>query len=183
VKKEENVKTMIKSDKAKILAKDDEVKAEGKTAQKFEFSKATKINREIETKAFVTLPHLPAIISKIPVFTFFSFISSFNISTLILNSRIADPLDPRSQTLIIGDLRSCKQRPFSQQTASSQADLIVQSFATADSIRPFTIPGNRQEAHYRKQITGPLWYLTTYSQAKPGTLKPSFIPIHLYSTT
>ena len=65
VKSKENLKTMIKIDEAEIIARDDEVKAIGRTAQEFRASKGKQIDQGIETKALITLPHPSATISYI----------------------------------------------------------------------------------------------------------------------
>ena len=113
VKSKENLKTMTKVDEAKIIAGDDEVKAIEKTVEGFRASREKQIDRGIETKALITLPHPSATISYISILTFTSFIGTFNIFISIFSSCIADLLDPHFQTLVIGDLSNCKLQPVS----------------------------------------------------------------------
>jgi hypothetical protein len=156
VKSKENLKTMIKIDGAKIIARDDEVKDIEKTAQEFRASKEKQIDQGIETKALITLPHPSATISYISILTFTSFIGTFNIFISIFSSCIADLLDPHLQTLVIGDLSNCKLQHLTRPTASNQADTVVKSLANADSTRPFKIPGNWPEAYYKSRSQNPL---------------------------
>jgi hypothetical protein len=153
VKSKENLKTMTKIDEAKIIARDDEVKAIEKTVEEFRASKEKQIDRGIETKALITLPHPSATISYIPILTFTSFICIF---ISILNSFVADPLDHHFQTFTIGDLSDCKLRHLSRQTASIQADTVVKTLANPDSIRPFKIPGTWPDVHYKSRSRNPL---------------------------
>ena len=148
---------MIKIDEAKIIARDDEVKAIEKTAQEFRASKEKQIDKGIETKALITLPHPSATISYIPILTFTSFICIF---ISILNSFVADPLDHHFQTFTIGDLSDCKLQHLSRQTASIQADTVVKTLANPDSIRPFKIPGTWPD-YIIKTDSGTLLFLAT----------------------
>ena len=129
-----------------MIARDDEVKAREKTLKEFRARKEKQIDREIDTEAFTTLPYPFATIFHISIF-----ICTFNICIAIFNSLIADPLDHHSQTFTIGDLSDCKSRHLSQQTASTQADTVVKTLANPDSIRPFKIPGNWSEVHYKSR--------------------------------
>jgi hypothetical protein len=174
VKSKENLKTMIKIDEAKIIARDDEVKAIEKTAQEFRASKEKQIDKEIETKAFITLPHPSATISYISIFTFNSFICTFNIFISIFSSFIADLLDHHFQTFVVGDLSDCKPRHLTQQTASRQADTVVKSLANTDSTRPFKIPENWPEAHYKSRSQHPL----VLSHLLPDRFRKSEIKFH-----
>jgi hypothetical protein len=156
VKSKENLETMIKIDEAKIIARDDEVKAIEKTVEEFRARKEKQIDKRIETKALITLPHPSATISHISILTFTSFICTFNIFISIFSSLVADLLDHHFQTFIIGDLSDCKLRHLSRQTASIQADTVVKTLANTDSIRPFKIPGNWPEVHYKSRSQNPL---------------------------
>ena len=51
MKSKENLQTMIKTDEAKMIARDDEVKAIEKTVEEFRARKEKQIDRRIETKA------------------------------------------------------------------------------------------------------------------------------------
>ena len=118
---------MIKTDEAKIIARDDEVKAIEKNVEDFRARKERQIDRRIETKASMTLPHLFATTSHISILTF-----------------------------TIGDLSVCKLRHLSRPTASIQADTVVEALANPDSIRPFKIPGNWPDVHYKSRSRNPL---------------------------
>jgi hypothetical protein len=156
VKSKENTETMIKIDEAKIIARDDEVKAIGKTVEEFRARKEKQIDKRIETKALMTLPHPFATTSHISILTFTSFICTFNIFISIFSSLVADLLDHHFQTFIIGDLSDCKLRHLSRQTVSIQADTVVKTLANADPIRTFKIPGNWPEVHYKSRSQNPL---------------------------
>jgi len=157
VKSEENLKTMTKiDDEAKTIARDDEVKAITKTLKEFRARKEKQIDRKIETRASITLPHPFATTSHISILTFTIFICTFNILIAIFNSLVPDPLDQHYQTFTIGDLSDCKLRHLSQQTASNQADTVVKTLANPDSIRPFKIPGTWPEGHYKNRFRNPL---------------------------
>ena len=132
------------------------MKAIGRTAQEFRASKEKQIDQGIETKALITLPHPYATSSYIPILTFISFIGTFNLIISIFSSCIADIVDPHFQTSVLGDLSSCKSKHLTQQTASNQADTVIETFASTDSIRPFKIPGNWPEAHYKSRSQHPL---------------------------
>jgi hypothetical protein len=179
VKSKENLKTVTKIDGAKIRARDDEVKAVEKTIEEFRPSKKKQIDKGVETKAVITLPHPSATISYILILTFTSFIWIF---ISILNSFVADPWDHHFQTFTIGDLSDCKLWHLSQSTASIQADTAVKTLANPDphDLSKFLEIGLR---HTTKADHRTLWFLATYSQAESGNLKPSFTLIHLYSTT
>jgi hypothetical protein len=156
VKSKENLETMIKIDEAKIIARDDEVKAIEKTVEEFRARKEKQIDKRIETKASMTLPHPFATISHISILTFTSFICTFNIFISIFSLLVADLLDHHFQTFIIGNLSDCKLQQLSRQTASIQADTVVKTLANADSIRTFKIPGNWPEVYYKNRSQNPL---------------------------
>ena len=132
------------------------MKAIEKTAQEFRASKEKQIDKAIETKALITLPHPSATISYISILTFTSFIGTFNLIISIFSSGIADLVDPHFQTLVIGDLSNCKLQHLTQQTASKQADTVVKPLANTDSTRPFKIPGNWPEAYYKSRSQNPV---------------------------
>jgi len=127
VKGKENLETLIKIDKAKIIARDDEVKAIEKTVEEFRARKERQIDKRIETKASMTLPHPFATISHVSILTFTSFICT-----------LENPSD-------------CKLQQLSPQTASIQADTVVQTLANADPIQTFKIPTNWPEVHYKNR--------------------------------
>jgi hypothetical protein len=174
VKSKEKLKTMIKIDEAKIIARDDEVKAIEKTLKEFRARKEKQIDRKIETKASSTLPHPFATSFHISILTFTILICTFNIFISIFNSLVADPLDHYAQTFTIGDLSDCKLRHLSQQTASTQADAIVKTLANPDSIRPFKLPGTWPEVHYKSRPRNPL----VPSHLLPGRVRKSETKFH-----
>jgi hypothetical protein len=177
VKSKENLETMIKTDEAKIVARDDEVKAIEKTVEEFRVRKEKQINRRLETKASMTLPHPFATTSHISILTFTNFICNLNIFISIFSSLVADPLDHHSQTFTIGDLSDCKLRQLSRQTASTQADTVVKALANPDSIRPFKIPGNWPDVHYKSRPRNPL----VPSHLLSGRVRKSETKFHLDS--
>jgi hypothetical protein len=175
VKSKENLKTMIKiDDEAKMIARDDEVKTIEKTLKEFRARKEKQIDRKIETKASITLPRPFATTFHISILTFTIFICTFNIFIAIFNSLVADLLDHHSQAFTTGDLSDCKLRHLSQQTASTQADTVVKTLANSDSIRPFKIPGNWPEVHYKNRSRNPL----VPSHLLPGRIRKSETKFH-----
>jgi hypothetical protein len=180
VKSKENTKTIIKfDDEAKMIARDDEVKAMEKTLKEFRARKGKQIDREIDTEASITLPYPFATTFHISILTFTIFICTFNIFIAIFNSLVADPLDHHSQTFTIRDLSDCKSRHLSQQTASTQADTVVKTLANPDSIRPFKIPGNWSEVHYKSRSRN----LLVPSHLLPDRVRKSETQFHSYATT
>jgi hypothetical protein len=151
VKSKENLQTMIKTDKAKMIARDDEVKAIEKTVEEFRARKEKQIDRRIETKALKTLPHPFATNSHISILTCTRVICTFNIFISIFSSLVVDLFDRHFQTFTMGDFSDCKLRHLSRQTASIQADTVVKTLANLDFIRPFKIPGNWPEVHYKSR--------------------------------
>jgi hypothetical protein len=168
---------MIKTDEAKMVARDDEVKAIEKTVEEFRARKEKQIDRRIETKALKTLPHPFATNSHISILTFTSIICTFNIFISIFSSLVADLFDRHFQTFTIGDLSDCKLRHLSRQTALIQADTVVKTLANPDSIRPFKIPGNWPEIHYKSRFRNPL----VPSYLLSGRVRKSETQFHLDS--
>jgi hypothetical protein len=164
-------------DEANTIARDDEVKAITKTLKEFRARKEKQIDRKIETRASITLPHPFATTSHISILTFTIFICTFNILIAIFNSLVPDPLDQHSQTFTMGDLSDCKLRQLSRQTASTQADTVVKALANPDSIRPFKIPGNWPDVHYKSRPRNPL----VPSHLLSGRVRKSETKFHLDS--
>ncbi len=131
MKNERKLRTLLKTAKAKVTAKADEVKALERTLKEF---------RVENEKSPVTLPPHFATTFNISILTFTIFTFTFNIFISIFNSFVADPLDHHFQTLPIGDLSNCKASGLSQQTISAQAETIVNALANPDSIRLFKVP-------------------------------------------
>jgi len=182
VKSKEKLETMIKIDGVKIIAKDDEVKAIGKTDEEFRVKKEKQIDKRIETKALITLPHPLAITSYISILTITSVVCTLNIFISIFNALVAKFSDHHFQTFIVGNLSDCKLQHLSRQTALVQAKTVVKTLANTDSTLTFKIPGNWPEIPY-KVDPRTRWFLATYSQAESGNLKPNFTLIHYHSTT
>ncbi len=156
VNNEEELETLLKTAKAEMTAKADEVKAIEKILEEFRVEKEKPVDKRIETEASVTLPPHLATMSDSSIFTFTIFIFTFNFFISIFNPFVADPLDHHFQTFTIGDLSDCKLRHLSQQTASIQADTFVKTLANPDSIRPFKIPGTWSDLHYKSISRNPL---------------------------
>ena len=153
------------------------MKAIEKTLEEFRVGKEKQIDKKIETKASITLPHPFATTFHISILTFTIFICTFNIFIAIFNSLVADLLDHHSQTFTTGDLSDCKLRHLSQQTASTQADTVVKTLANPDSIRPFKIPGNWSEVHYKSRSRN----LLVPSHLLPDRVRKSETQFHLDS--
>ena len=175
MKSKENLETLIEIDKAKIIARDDEVKAIEKTVEEFRARKERQIDKRIETKASMTLPHPFATISHVSILTFTSFICTRNNFISIFDSFVADLVDHHFQTFLIENPSDCKLQQLSPQTASIQADTVVQTLANADPIQTskFLQTGLR---YITKTDPRTFWFLATYSQAESGNLKPKFHP-------
>ena len=90
MKSKENLETMIKTDEAKIIARDDEVKAIEKIVEELRARKEKQIDRRIETRALKTLPHPFATNSHISILTLTRVICTFNIFISIFSSLVAD---------------------------------------------------------------------------------------------
>jgi hypothetical protein len=136
VKTEEKLITLLKTAKAKVTAKADEVKAVKaieKTLQVFRVEKEKQIDKKTEAEASVTLPPHFATTLNISILTFTIFIFTSHIFTFI---SIFDPFvsDHHFQTFTIGDLSDCKGPCSSQQTNSAQIKTTVNAFANPDSI-------------------------------------------------
>ena len=57
MKSKEKLETTLRTVEAKIIARDDEVKAIEKTLEEFRVGKEKQIDKKIETRASITLPH------------------------------------------------------------------------------------------------------------------------------
>jgi hypothetical protein len=79
VKKEGKLRTLLKSAKAKVTAKADEVKALEKTLKEFRVEKEKQVDKKIEAESSVTLPPHFATTFNISILTFTIFIFTFNI--------------------------------------------------------------------------------------------------------
>jgi hypothetical protein len=158
VKTEEKLITLLKTAKAKVTAKADEVKAVKaieKTLQVFRVEKEKQIDKKTEAEASVTLPPHFATTLNISILTFTIFIFTSHIFTFI---SIFDPFvsDHHFQTFTIGDLSDCKGPCSSQQTNSAQIKTTVNAFANPDSIRLFKVPETQPDTHSRSLPRNPI---------------------------
>jgi hypothetical protein len=140
VKNKGTLRTPLKTAKAKVTAKADEVKALGKTLKEFRVEKEKQVDTKIEAESPVTLPPHFATTFKISILTFTIFIFTFNFFISIFNPFVSDPLDHHFQTVTIGDLSDCKVPCLSRQTISAQTKNTVNALANPDSIRLFKVP-------------------------------------------
>ncbi len=155
VKNERKLRSLLKTAKAKVTAKADEVKTIEKTLKEFRVEKEKQVDKKIEAESSVTLPPHFATTFNISILTFTIFILTFKIFIAIFDPFVADPLDHHFQTFTIGDLSNCKRQHLSQQTTSVQADTLVKTLANPDSIRPFKIPGTRPDLRYKSISRNP----------------------------
>jgi hypothetical protein len=133
VKNEGKLKALLKTAKAKVTAKADEVKAIEKTLKEFRVEKEKQVDKKIEATSSVILPPHFATTFNIPILTFTIFLSIF----LFFNPFVSDH---RLQTFTIGNLSDCKVPGLSRQTISAQAKTTVNTLANPDSIRLFKVP-------------------------------------------
>jgi hypothetical protein len=146
VKNEGKLRTLLKTAKAKVTAKADEVKALEKTLKEFRVEKENQVDKKIEAESSVTLPPHFATTFNISILTFTIFIFTFNIFIPIFNPFVSDH---HFQTFTIGDLSDCKVPCLSRQTISAQAKTTVNALANPDSIRLFKVPEMQPDPHSR----------------------------------
>jgi len=146
VKKEEKLETLLRTAKAKVTAKADEVKAIEKTLEEFRVEKDKQVDKKIEAEASVTLPPHFATTINISILTFTIFIFTFNIFISIFNPFVSDH---HFQTSTIGDLSDCKAPCLSQQTNPAQTKTTVNALANTNSIRLFKVPETQPDPRYR----------------------------------
>jgi len=140
VKNKEDLETILKTRKAKVTARADEVKAIEKTLEEFRVEKNKQIDKKIDTEASITLPPHFATTLNISILTFTILIFTFNIFISIFNPFVADPSDHHFQTFTSGDISDCKVPCLSLRTNSAQMKPIVNALANSDSIQLFKIP-------------------------------------------
>ena len=160
-----------------MTAKVNEVKAIEKTLTGFRIEIEKQLNKKIGSEPTITLPPHFTTMFNIPVFIYISIIFTifiFKNFISISNSVVSDPSDHHFQRFTIGDLSDCKLRHLSRQTASIQADTVVKSLANTDSTRPFKIPENWPEAHYKSRSQHPL----VLSHLLPDRFRKSEIKFH-----
>jgi hypothetical protein len=146
VKNEEKLRALIKTAKAKVIAKADEVKALEKTLKEFRVKKGKQVDKKIEAEASVTLPPHFANTFNTFILTFTIFTVTFNIFISIFNPFVSDH---SVQTFTIGDISDCKVPGLSRQTISAQAKTTVNALANPDSIRLFKVPETQPDPRYR----------------------------------
>ncbi len=120
------------------------MKAIEKTIEEFRARKEKQIDRKIETKASITLPHPFATTFHIFILTFTILIFSsniFNFNPFVSTHHV--------QTFTIGDLSDCKALYSSQPTNSAQTNATAKAIASTDSIRLFKIPEQPPDSHPR----------------------------------
>jgi len=156
VKNEEKLESLLKTAKAKVTAKADEVKALEKILEEFRVEKEKPVDKRIETEKSVTLPPHFATTSNISILTFTIFIFTVDILISIFNPVVNNPLNHHFQTFTDGDLSDCKLRHLSRQATPVQADTLVKALANPDSIRHFKIPGTWPELCYKSISRNPL---------------------------
>jgi len=151
VKSEEKLETTIKTVEAKIIARDDEVKAIEKTLEEFRARKEKQIDRKIETKASITLPHPFATTFHIFTLIFNILIFTFTIFIFTSNTPIFNPFVSAHhvQIFTIGDLSDCKAPCLARPTNSAQTKATVKALASTDSIRLFKVPEKQPDLRSR----------------------------------
>ncbi len=107
VKNKGKLGILSKTEKAKVTAKANEVKALEKTLKEFRVEKEKQVDKKIEAEAPVTLPP-PLANTYISILTFTIFIFTFNIFISIFNPFVADPSDHHFRTFTSGDISDCK---------------------------------------------------------------------------
>ncbi len=98
---EEKLESLLKTTKAKMTAKADEVKAIERTLEEFRVENEKPVNKRIDTEESVTLPPHFATTSNISILTFTNF---FNILISIFNLVVSNLLNHHVQTFTNGDL-------------------------------------------------------------------------------
>jgi hypothetical protein len=171
VNNEEKLESLLKTTKAKMTAKADEVKAIERTLEEFRVEKERPVNERIDTEASVTLPPHFATTSNISILTFNNF---FNILISIFHLVVNNPLNHHVQTFTNGDLSDCKLRYLSRQTAPVQANTLVKALANPDSLLHFKIPGTWPELCYKSITRNPL----VPSHLFPGRVRKSGINLY-----
>jgi len=144
VKNKEDLETILKTRKAKVTARADEVKAIEKTLEEFRVEKNKQIDKKIETEASITLPPHFATTFNIFILTFTIFILTYNI--FIFNPFVSAY---HVQRFTIGDLSDCKAPCLSRPTNSAQTKATVNALASTNSIRLFKVPEKQPDPRSR----------------------------------
>jgi hypothetical protein len=152
VKNEGKLGSLLKTAKAKVTAKADEVKAIEKTLKEFRVEKEKQVDKKIEAKASVTLPPHFATTFNIPILTFSIFTFTYHIFS-IFNPLVAEH---HSQTFTIGDLSFCTGPCSSRRADLAPATTTIKAFANSDSIRLSETPETQPDLHFRSLPRNPI---------------------------
>jgi len=114
------------------------------------------LNQRIGSEPTSTLPSHFTDMFNISIFIYILTIFSFKNFISISNLITSDPVDHYFQTFTVGDLSDCKMLYLSRQTASVQAETLVEALANSDPIRLFKVPETRPELCYRNLLWKPL---------------------------
>jgi len=156
VKNKEKLETLLKTAKAKVTARADEVKAIEKTLEEFRVEKEKQVDKKIETETSVSLPPHLATTSNISILTFTICILIFNIFISVFNP---SALDHHFQTFTIGNLSDCKVPCLPRQTISAQAKTTIKAFANTDSIRFFKVPETQPDPNLHRNLLVPRYLI------------------------
>jgi hypothetical protein len=176
VKSKEKLETTLKTVKAKMTARADEVKAIEKTLEEFRVGKDKQIDKKIETEASITLPPHFATTFNIFILTFIIFIFTSNI--FIFNPFVSTH---HVQISTIGDLSDYKAL-YSRPINSAQAKATTKALASTDSIRLFKVPEKQPDARSRKLHRNLLVPRYLLSGQIRKSEKRSLPPFYSYST-
>ncbi len=157
MKNEKKLETLLKTAKAKVTAKADEVKAIERTLEEFRVEKEKQADKKIETEASVTLPPHFATTSNISILTYTIYIFTFNIFISIFKPFVSDH---QFQTFTIGNLSDCKAPCLPRQTNSAQAKTTVKALASTDSIRFFKVPEMQPDPNLHQNLLVPRYLLS-----------------------
>ena len=144
MKSKEKLETTLKTVKAKMTARADEVKTIEKTLEEFRVGKDKQIDKKIESEASITLPPPFATTFKIFILTFTILIFTsniFNFNPFVSTHHV--------QIFTIGDLSDYKALYLSRPTNSAQTKATTKALASTDSIRLFKVPEKPPDSRSR----------------------------------
>jgi hypothetical protein len=175
VKSKEKLKTTLKTVEAKIIARADEVKAIEKTLEEFRVGKEKQIDKKIETKASITLPHPFATTFHIFILTFTIlilfpiFLISIHLYQLTMFKYSPLEISVITKHFIHGRQTQPRQRP-QQKHLQALTPYDFSKFLKSHLI------------HALETYPGTSLFQDTYSQVKSGNLKTIFTTTYSYST-
>ena len=173
MKNKEKLETTLKTAKAKMTARADEVKAIEKTLEEFGVEKDKQIGKRIEIEASITLPPHLATTSNTSILTFTICILIFKIFISVFNP---SALDHHFQTFTIGNLSDCKVPCLPRQTISAQAKTTLKALANTDSIRFFKVPETQPDPNLHRNLLVPRYLIAGQVRKSENDLyKDSFI--------